>query len=390
MTLWIFIALLCLITLFALFFSARNRAQDKSDQPAKENSNETEQHFKLQLADIEANLLATKLSETDAQVARAELAREIVQHRAALSDVDSKLQKPDQKMTGWILGAVSLASIGLALIVYLSLGSPDQSIFTAPQALQDNAQQNSAAAQFAVALEKVEQQMIADPGDVRGWQVLGPAYMRLQRFDDAVGAYRKVLELSPPTADSQTDLAEALLMASSGDASPEVIQLLQDAAQSDETHTRSRFYLAAEATRKEQWDEAIAYWQELLALSSGQEQWVEIAQNGLAVAMARGAPLPEQQTVDTSDADTPDSADAPQAGDDQSALILSMVQRLDERLSTEGGTIEEWTRLVRSFLVLGETDKALNAYNSAKTAFPDSSQRAELEAIAQQAGFSQN
>lgn len=380
MTLWIFITLLSAITLLVLLFSARNKGEDNSEKPVR---SETEEHFKLQLADIETNFTAGKLSETDAQVARAELAREIVLHRAALPEGASDTQGAGQKRIGWLLGGTSLLSIGLALVIYMSLGSPDQTIFTQPSSEQVSAQQDLITEDFNVALERVEQQMIADPGDIRGWQVLAPAYMRLQRFDEAVVAYRKILELAPPTADSQTDLAEALLMASEGAANSEIIQLLQEAAQADETHARSRFYLAAEATSVEQWDEAIAYWQELLALGTGQEQWVEIAQNGLAVAMARGELVPDQVPAN-------ESRNVDTAAVERRELIRSMVQGLDERLRDEGGTIEEWTRLVRSFVVLGETNKALNAYEAAIIAYPDVGLRDELEALAQQAGFAKN
>ncbi len=380
MSLWIFITLLSAITLLALFFSARNKGEEDSEKPVL---SETEEHFKLQLADIGASFTAGKLSETDAQVARAELAREIVQHRATLPEGVSKIQDTGQKWIGWLLAVTSIASIGLALVIYLNLGSPDQTPFTPAQPSPVTAQQEIVTEDFRIALERVEQQMVVDPGDIRGWQVLAPAYMRLQRFDEAVVAYRNILELAPPTADAQTDLAEALLMASEGTASPEIMQLLQEAAQADETHARSRFYLAAEATRIEQWDEAVAHWQELLALGTGQEQWIEIAQNGLAVAMARGGPIPDQASGnDLGNTDT--------AAADRSELIRSMVQGLDERLSAEGGSIEEWTRLVRSFLVLGETDKAVSAYTTAVIAYPDVATRVELETIAQQAGFAQN
>jgi cytochrome c-type biogenesis protein CcmH len=45
-----------------------------------------------------------------------------------------------------------------------------------------------------------------------------------------------------------------------------------------------------------------------------------------------------------------------------------MVERLSERLHREGTDIEGWLRLVRSYMVLGERDKAQAAAGEARRA----------------------
>jgi cytochrome c-type biogenesis protein CcmH len=62
-----------------------------------------------------------------------------------------------------------------------------------------------------------------------------------------------------------------------------------------------------------------------------------------------------------------------------------MVEGLDARLKSEGGTIEEWTRLVQSRLVLGEQGAAQLAYDAAIAAYPDPGVRVELDALARAA-----
>jgi cytochrome c-type biogenesis protein CcmH len=49
---------------------------------------------------------------------------------------------------------------------------------------------------------------------------------------------------------------------------------------------------------------------------------------------------------------------------------------------SEGGSIEEWTQLVRSRLVLGERDLAQTAYDAAVKAYPDPAMRVALDALA--------
>jgi cytochrome c-type biogenesis protein CcmH len=48
-----------------------------------------------------------------------------------------------------------------------------------------------------------------------------------------------------------------------------------------------------------------------------------------------------------------------------------MVQRLSDRLHTDGHDVDGWLRLVRAYVVLGDRDKAKDAVTDAKRALPD-------------------
>ena len=62
-----------------------------------------------------------------------------------------------------------------------------------------------------------------------------------------------------------------------------------------------------------------------------------------------------------------------------------MVSRLAARLEKNGGTADEWLRLIRSYGVLGQPDKAKAALASArKAAGADAKANANLDAIAQE------
>ena len=50
------------------------------------------------------------------------------------------------------------------------------------------------------------------------------------------------------------------------------------------------------------------------------------------------------------------------------AMIRGMVERLAERLRRDGSDVEGWLRLVRSYMVLGEPDKARAAVDDARRA----------------------
>jgi cytochrome c-type biogenesis protein CcmH len=155
------------------------------------------------------------------------------------------------------------------------------------------------------------------------------------------------------------------MMANNGSAAGEPLELFRSAAARDTKHVRSRYYLASEATRAGEYETAVSLWQQLLALSAGGEPWVAAAQSGLAAAEAgqQGATEPD------------------------AAAIEGMVEGLATRLAADGGTIEEWTRLVRSRLVLGQTAEAQADYAAARRAYPDAAVRTELDVLAADNGL---
>lgn len=316
----------------------------------------TNAHFRLQLKELDADFAAGRLGSGEAQAARGEIAREVLRMQ---QEYAGRGEVGDRQRRG-LLVAIA-ATVIIAFAGYAVLGQPDlpaqplASRTVPPPALELDA-----------AVARIETQLASTPDDLRGWTVVAPAYMQLGRFADAENAYRRVLELGGPTADGQTDLGEAVMMARGGVINEEALELFRSAAALDPDHVRSRFYLAGEATRAGAFDEAIAQWNEVLALAVGGEPWVATAREGLAAAQAGLA------------------GDA--AGPDQDA-IAGMVDGLAARLATEGGSIEEWTRLVRSRLVLGQTAEAQSAYDAAREAYPEAAGRAELDVLAVDSGL---
>jgi cytochrome c-type biogenesis protein CcmH len=49
-------------------------------------------------------------------------------------------------------------------------------------------------------------------------------------------------------------------------------------------------------------------------------------------------------------------------------MVQGMVARLAERLKSDGSDVEGWLRLLRSYMVLGETEKAKAAAGDARRA----------------------
>jgi cytochrome c-type biogenesis protein CcmH len=351
----------------ALYYASLGRAVNVTGDGAAAADDATTVHYKKQLGEIEAAIRDNRLSGAEGTEAKGELAREVLRLQKEKSTTAQKPSSLDQKVLPLAILFVAL----LAVATYSFIGKPQLS--AQPLAGRpDVAAQNMNLDQ---AISQIEAQLAKTPDDIKGWSVIAPVYMQMGRYADAAKALRRVNELAPPTADSQTDLAEALMALSNGDASGEPFALLKNAAALDPNHARSRFYLAGEAMRTKNFADAVTQWKALIALAKPEDPWLATAEASLATAEAElsGKPLPAA------------GADA-----GQQQMIQGMVDSLSTRLHAEGGTIEEWTRLVRSLIVLNDIPAAQEAYDKAKLAYPAAFDRADLDSVAASAGLELN
>ncbi len=352
MIFWSIAIIITAIACAALFYAAGSRAVNAT-APETDDPNS---HFRLLLAGIDADLASGKLDEEQALAAKGELAREMLRNKTDSAAVPQAELGRGVLLAG--LGGVFAIAIGL----YAVLGHPDlpaRPLAERPEVAAQNITLDDAIAQIEARLTQV-------PDDLRGWTVVAPVYIEAGRYADAVNAYRQILALSEPSAVLQTNLAEALLLQAGENGSDEAMDLLRAAADADPADVRSRLYLAAESMRAEEYEIAADYWQQAIDLANGDEAWLPAAEQGLAVAQADG--------VDT-------------YAEQQSDMIQMMVGGLADRLSSEGGTVDEWMQLLRSYIVLNDLDQAQAAYDAAVVAYPAAFDRGELDTLALGAGL---
>jgi cytochrome c-type biogenesis protein CcmH len=362
MTFWLFAILISAIAAAALYYAA---VGGRVDAAAGGLGEARDAHFRLQLREIETDLATGRLAAAEGVAARAELARELLRQER-----EAKGRGPARPAPTALVLPVSIAvAVAGAFLAYAYLGSPglpSEPFAARPEAAAETIDLDAA-------VKAVEARLATAPDDLRGWQVIAPIYMRTGRYADAERAFRRVIALTPPSADSDTDLAEALMLQHDGAATGEAADLLHKAAALDPHHIRSRFYLAAEAMRTKDYADAVTQWTGLIALGTGNETWLPTARAGLAAAEAGrdGKPLPTARSP----------------SETASPAIRQMVEGLSERLAKSGGSLDDWTRLVRSQIVLGDLAKAQTAYDAARKAYPDAADRAELDGLAAQAGL---
>ncbi len=365
MTLWFVFALMTAVAVFAVLWPlgrARGAARGGSDLVV----------YRDQLDEIERDRAAGTVAEADAEAARLEVSRRLLAAAEDAGAAEQATDAPSVAASTWRRRAVAVvALIGLPLgagALYVALGSPE--LPAQPLAMRAAAPGGDPSIDNLVA--QVEAHLEKNPEDGRGWEVLGPVYMRLGRFDDAVRARRNVLAFAGATPEREADLGEALTMAANGVVTADAKSAFDRSLGLDPKAVKARFFLGLAAEQDGRRDEAATLWRGLLAEAPANAPWAGFVRTALArvdpsAAAAMAPPSAPQASVPG-----PSSADVAAARDmapaQQQAMIRGMVQRLADRLKQDGSDGEGWLRLVRAYMVLGEPEKARAAAADARRA----------------------
>jgi len=251
---------------------------------------------------------------------------------------------------------VLVALPALAAALYLTLGSPQlpgQPLTTrATTPLQDRT--------LDTLVAQVEDHLAKNPEDGRGWEVVGPVYMRLGRFEDAVKARRNALRINGAGANREADLGESLMAAANGVVTDEAKAAFERALVEDTKNPKARFFLGVAAHQDGQGPKAAEIWRDMMKDARPDSPWVGMVREALAgVGAASDALGPSAEDMAAAQQMKPE---------DRDAMVRGMVDRLAERLKRDGSDVEGWLRLVRAYTVLGDRDRALSAIADARRA----------------------
>ncbi len=351
--------------LAALWPLLRGSAGAKADAAANEAA-----FYRAQLEEIRRDVERGFLPQGEAESARAEAARRLI----AAAPLPAPAPQPTAPRNR--LAAAALIALGLPAIafpLYALLGQPripDQPLAARLTGTHTNSE-------IEAAVAAVEARLIAKPDDGKGWSVIAPVYMRLQRYSDAAHAYAEALRLDGEDPLRRADYGEALVAAAGGVVTDEARQAFDRALAEQPGQPQARFYLALGAEQDGKKVEAIRAYEQILADSAPDAPWRSVLSARLAAL--KGEPVPAEASV----------ADAPAAiPEAQRPMIEGMVSRLATRLASNGGSVDEWSRLIRAYAVLHEADKARTALADARKALaPDPNAVASLDALAHDLGL---
>ena len=357
MTLWLILVLMTAAAIFAVLWPLGRRTEVRTDSELSV--------YRAQLDEIAADRAAGRIAESEAQAARVEVSRRLIAAADAAATVVAATASPWRRRAVALM-ALLLLPIG-ATSLYLTLGSPSEPGQPISARSDTSPQQNS----IPELIARVEAHIAQNPDDGRGWQVLAPVYMQLGRFDEAVKARQNALRLLGANAEREADLGEALTAAAGGIVTADAKAAFERALVLDSNEVKARFFLGLAAEQDGQRTQAATIWRDLLAKAPADAPWIDVVRQALARVEGNAPPGPTAKDISTANELAPEQ---------RTEMVRGMVARLAERLKNEGSDVEGWLRLLRSYMVLGERDKARAAAAAARRALtsePDKLRRVE-------------
>ncbi|MER8527423.1 MULTISPECIES: c-type cytochrome biogenesis protein CcmI [unclassified Mesorhizobium] len=334
--------------------------------------------YRDQLAELDRDMARGLIQPMEAEEARAEIARRILRLSNA-GHADETTTQPSRSTRLVATAAVLLVPL-VSWGLYGQLGSPD----LPSQPLSERLAKNPADSSVDELIARAEAHLAANPSDGRGWDVLAPVYLRMQRYADAVTAYRNAIRLDGDSAARQAGLGEAIANAAGGIVSAEAQAAFEAALKLDPANPKASFYLAMGMAQEGRIAEATAAWQKMLAALPQGSPWRGAVEQALAESAARSVASEAPAKGPTAEDIDAASSMSPQ---DRQAMISTMVAGLDERLRQNPRDEEGWMQLVRSYAVLGKTDQARDALNRGIAVFgADSDQARKFTAFAASLG----
>ena len=369
--------------------------------------------YRDQLAEVERDLDRGVIGPDDAQRLRAEIGRKVLDadRRAALSAPAARGGRalwPAVALVVMLAGAVAL---------YLREGVPGapdmplaERFAAADAAYRDRPSQAEAEAaaparpapdlsqadpEYLTMIDQLRDAVGRNPDDQQGLALLASNEMRLGNLAAARAAQQRLVDLRGDQADAVQLMQLATLMvdAAGGVVTPEAEAVLRRALTLDPTQPQARYLQGVLLIQNGRPDRAFPLWRGLLDEGPEGAPWIAPIRAAIQdLAWLAGddeyrAPAPPAADLPGPDADALAAAED-LSPEDRARMIQDMVDRLQQRLATQGGSPEEWARLIAALAMLDQRDQATAILTEARQRFgsaPDA--LAPIERAATDAGL---
>jgi cytochrome c-type biogenesis protein CcmH len=377
------------------------------------------QVYRDQLREVERDLARGVISSENAERVRAEVSRRVLAADAQLKSEGTANGQP--RGAGLFMALICAAVLaGGSVLFYQRTGQPDlgnqpqaKRIAASNEARANRLSQSDAEAlvsghipqpqvseEFLNLMERLRKTVEARPDDLQGLTLLARNEAALGNLSAAQKAQAEVIRVkdtgataaTAATADDYAFLTDLMATAANGYISSDAETALRAALERNPGQPTARYYLGLFLIQVDRPDMAFRTWEKLLRESPGDAPWTAPIRDRIEeIAWRAGVEYslpPEENLVGP----TADQVGAAQdmSQEDRTEMIRGMVSRLSDRLATEGGSAEEWARLIGAYGVLGETGKARTIWQEAQQVFSERPEDlAQIRAEAAQAGVAE-
>jgi len=226
--------------------------------------------YQERLAELAGQQAAGTLSAEQFEAGRADAARELLDDTEG-SDTH---RRSNLGRAIPLIAAIVMPLLGYGL--YLHWGASDKL-----QLAREFADQPQSMEKMVGRLERAVK---AQPESAEAWYFLARAYMREDRPADAAAAYERLISIAGRQPDLLGQWAQALYFAENRQWSPKMQSLTDEALQGDPHEVTSLGLLGIAAFEEQRFEEAIGFWERLVATLPAEDPSRAAIQGGIARA----------------------------------------------------------------------------------------------------------
>lgn len=340
--------------------------------------------YRDQLRELDAERERGLFSASEIESARAEVARRLLKRSSG--DAQTQIPSADaasvaRARRAYLAIAALLPVVGIGL--YLVAGSPHLPDFP----FRERKAADVGGSNVGDLISRVEERLREHPEDGKGWDVIAPVYLRLQRYADAAHAFAEANRLEGESVRRLLGFAEATLLAEGGIVGEPVRRAALRVLELDPQRIEVRAWIALAKEQDGDLAGAVAEYRDILAKAPADVPWRSAVSErlGLVEKKIEGVPAAGKAAPSADEAPASDGAPdiASMSPAERDAFIGGMVDRLAARLKDNGKDLDGWIRLARAYKVLGRDGDAEGAIASARVNF--AGDQASLDEIAKSA-----
>lgn len=262
--LWLGALVLLLVSLAVLLPSL---LKESDAAPAHSSEDALRSLYRAQLQELVREREAGNLSDADFAQAEEELQRRL------LAELDQRVQPRAWANKPWLsrVSALALAVVVpvAAFVLYVQVGDPQAA---ARLAQSEDLGHGAGQVNVDAMVQGLAQRLQNEPDDLPGWVMLARSYEIMERYDDAVQAYQKALQVAVAQAVEPqeqarlwADMADALGSANHGSLAT-AMDAINQALKLNPQQPKALALAGAAAVQIGEYAQAREHWQALLAL----------------------------------------------------------------------------------------------------------------------------
>ncbi|MEZ5684893.1 MAG: c-type cytochrome biogenesis protein CcmI [Paracoccaceae bacterium] len=371
------------------------------------------QVYRDQLAEIEKDAARGVIGADEAERAKLEISRRMLEADRAAQNGPETTRAPQGALVAALL--VVAAAMGGTFVLYQRLGAPGYEDLPVSSRLamadeiyesrpsQDEAEKEAAAKradgpqpeadpQVDALMERLRQAVADRPNEIRGLELLARNEAAVGNFRAGWETQRRLIAVKGEAAEAEdyAALGELQVVAAGGLVTEEAEKAFATALEKDPKNGLALYYLGLMMAQNARGDRAFDIWDTLLRLSKADDPWVPMIMANIGelawIAGERNYTPPEPQAAAPSVADLQAAARAPMP-EAREALLSPKLEALNAKMADQGGSAEDWAKLIAGLKLIGQGERAKAVWAEAQKVFAEHPEMLEAVRLAAEEGW---